>query len=104
MFFLNSEFWTLGTESGIKTIIRSCMISGEQVSGNEGHSSVRTPSFFGCVTEFEPWIVDGRAILNDLGINYLPRNLMYEFFITASPRVFGGDILGFGSVPFHGFP
>jgi hypothetical protein len=88
----------------LEIAIRSSLISGEQVPSSEGQSSVRAPGFLGCMTEFEPWIVDGRAILNDLNINCPPRNLMYEFFITASPNVFGGDILGFGSLPFHGCP
>jgi hypothetical protein len=48
-------------------------------------------------------IVDGKDILNDRGINWPPRNLVKEFFITASPNVFDGEILGLGNAPFQGF-
>jgi hypothetical protein len=70
---------------------------------NEGHSS-----FF----DFEELInlfpigfciVDGKDILNDRGINWPPRNLVKDFFITASPNVFDGEILGLGNAPFQGF-
>jgi hypothetical protein len=48
-------------------------------------------------------VVDGNFILNDIGTLCPPRNLIWEFLITASPNVLGGDILGFGSGLIHGF-
>ncbi len=56
------------------------------------------------MTSLDPLIVDGIDILNDVGISCPPRNLMYEFLTTASPKVLGGEILGLGKEPCQGFP
>jgi hypothetical protein len=47
-------------------------------------------------------IVDAKAILNNLSTNCSPLTHSTQFFITASPRVFGGEIRGFGNRPCHG--
>jgi hypothetical protein len=47
-------------------------------------------------------IIDGKAILNDLGTNCPPLTCSTQFLIIASPRVFGGEIRGFGNRPCHG--